>query len=130
MDMNGFSPGVAEELGHYVYRLIDPRDGQTFYVGRGQKNRVFDHINNDLKRDEGRNDLSLKLETIRKIRRAGLRPTHIIHRHGMTRDAAIEVEAALIDMFPALTNIAPGQDSQQRGPRTPNSWKTAIEPRS
>lgn len=34
----------------------------------------------------------------------------------MTRDAAIEVEAALIDMFPALTNIAPGRDSQQRGP--------------
>ena len=31
--MKKFSKGVAEQLKHYVYRLIDPRDGQTFYIG-------------------------------------------------------------------------------------------------
>jgi hypothetical protein len=40
-----FSPGVADKLGCYVYRLIDPRNGMTFYVGRGQSDRVFSHAN-------------------------------------------------------------------------------------
>ncbi len=35
---------VIAELKHYVYRLIDPRNGETFYVGKGQGNRVFQHI--------------------------------------------------------------------------------------
>jgi hypothetical protein len=28
-----FTKEVADALGYYVYRLIDPRNGQTFYVG-------------------------------------------------------------------------------------------------
>ncbi len=36
-----FSPEVAKELKYYVYRLIDPRNGQTFYVGKGKNNRVL-----------------------------------------------------------------------------------------
>ena len=43
--MTEFTPDMHHKLGHYVYRLIDPRDGSTFYVGRGQVNRVFEHIN-------------------------------------------------------------------------------------
>ena len=27
-------PGIIEHLGWYVYRLIDPRDGKYFYVGK------------------------------------------------------------------------------------------------
>ncbi|WP_250481199.1 hypothetical protein [Caballeronia sp. GAOx1] len=27
-----------------MYRLIDPRNGETFYVGKGKENRVFQHI--------------------------------------------------------------------------------------
>ncbi len=42
--MNEFPKGVAEKIGNYVYRLIDPRNGETFYVGKGKDNRVFDHI--------------------------------------------------------------------------------------
>ena len=42
--MTEFTPDMHHKLGHYVYRLIDPRDGSTFYVGRGQGNRVFEHI--------------------------------------------------------------------------------------
>ena len=35
-----FSPKEQESLGRYIYRLIDPRNGETFYVGQGKGNRV------------------------------------------------------------------------------------------
>ena len=39
-----FPSDVCDKLGNYVYRLIDPRNGETFYVGKGKGNRVFSHI--------------------------------------------------------------------------------------
>jgi hypothetical protein len=39
-----FPSDVADKLRTYVYRLIDPRNGETFYVGKEQGNRVFAHI--------------------------------------------------------------------------------------
>ena len=30
-----FSNTVQEHIRYYVYRLIDPRDSSTFYVGKG-----------------------------------------------------------------------------------------------
>lgn len=39
-----FTGEVCKKLGCYVYRLIDPRDGSTFYVGKGTGNRVKMHI--------------------------------------------------------------------------------------
>jgi hypothetical protein len=32
-----FSNEVCEELKYYVYRLVDPRNGQTFYVNSFSK---------------------------------------------------------------------------------------------
>lgn len=113
--MRRFSSGVSEYLDHYVYLLIDPRNGQTFYIGRGQKNRIFAHINEELRIDGEEDEITTKLETIRRIRRASLEPTHVIHRHGLDEDTAKEVEAALMDYTPGLTNIAPGSGSD-RGP--------------
>ena len=95
-----FSNEVFEELNNYVYRLIDPRNGETFYVGRGIKNRVFDHINEKVS-TEG-DTLSDKISTIREIKNAGLEVLHIIHRHGMNELVAKEVEAALIDVILVL----------------------------
>jgi hypothetical protein len=43
-----FPAEVAKKLGYYVYRLIDPRNGETFYVGKG-KGRVFQHARGALK---------------------------------------------------------------------------------
>ncbi|MCH7911203.1 MAG: hypothetical protein IIB38_16510 [Candidatus Hydrogenedentes bacterium] len=48
MQRDRFPPGVAEHLKWYVYRLIDPRNGQTFYVGKGKGDRVFAHIRVDV----------------------------------------------------------------------------------
>ena len=114
--MQSFNTGVAKRLGHYVYRLIDPRSGQTFYVGRGHGNRVFAHVNDKLTLGEDEDDLSEKLKTIREIKSAGLVPIHVVHRHGMNETMAAEVEAALIDIIPGLTNIQAGRGSNERGP--------------
>lgn len=103
-DVNAFPPGVAEKLKTYVYRLIDPRDGETFYVGQGQGDRVFAHIREQVEEDDPNN----KLRRIRDIRLAGFEVAHVIHRHGMDERTALEVEAALIDAYPGLTNVAGG----------------------
>jgi len=41
--LQSFPPGVAEKLKTYVYRLIDPRNGETFYIGKGKGNSVLVH---------------------------------------------------------------------------------------
>lgn len=109
-----FSKEVQEKLGHYVYRLIDPRNGQTFYVGKGQGNRVFEHVTAALKAEES-DEEDLRLETIRKIKQKNLTPIHVIHRHNMSKHVALEVEAALIDAYPGLTNQVSGQGSNDYG---------------
>ena len=108
-----FPPGVSTRLKTYVYRLIDPRNGETFYVGKGQGNRVFAHIRAEqgLEGDE----LDNKVRRIREIRLAGFEVAHVIHRHGMDSATAFEVEAALIDAYPGLTNIAGGYGTSDVG---------------
>lgn len=107
-----FQPNVQESLRFYVYRLIDPRSGETFYVGKGRGNRVFQHAMDELGAKEEETD---KLNRIRTIRNSGLNVLHIIHRHGMDEKTAFEVEAALIDAYPGLTNILGGVDNGDRG---------------
>ncbi|MEM6445761.1 MAG: hypothetical protein AAF704_04245 [Cyanobacteria bacterium P01_D01_bin.123] len=102
-----FSPEVIDKLQNYVYRLIDPRNGETFYVGRGKKNRVFNHVADAIVADDP-ND---KLRRIREIRASGFEVAHVIHRHGMTAEIAKQVEAALIDAYPGLTNEVGGYGS-------------------
>jgi hypothetical protein len=110
-EVESFPPGVAERLQTYVYRLIDPRNGETFYVGKGRGNRVFAHIRANVEGDE----IDNKLKRIREIRLAGFEVAHVIHRHGMDDNVALEVEAALIDAYPGLTNLAAGSGSNDYG---------------
>ena len=37
-------PEVERQLGIYVCAYIDPRDGQTFYIGKGQAGRTGSHL--------------------------------------------------------------------------------------
>ncbi len=110
---NRFSQAVSDELKCYVYRLIDPRSGTTFYVGRGRGNRVFSHAAGEEKPSKSEDAESLKISMIREIRNDGFQVQHVIHRHGMNEDSAKEVEAALIDAYPGLTNIQPGYESDR-----------------
>jgi hypothetical protein len=109
-----FSQDVVARLKCYVYRLIDPRNGETFYVGKGKGNRVFAHVHaaEGLEGDA----LDNKIKRINEIRLAGLEVGHVIHRHGMDEGTATEVEAALIDAYPGLTNVMGGVGSNDFGP--------------
>jgi hypothetical protein len=108
-----FSEFVAHKIGHYVYRLIDPRFGTTFYVGRGQGNRVFSHAAGQEKATESEENEALKLKTIRAIINDGFEVEHVIHRHGMDENTAKEVEAALIEAYPGLSNLQGGYDHKR-----------------
>ena len=112
-----FSLEVRERINHYVYRLIDPRNGQTFYIGKGKDDRIFQHSKGVIKltAEEQESD-SEKIKTIRQIHSLGLEVIHIVHRHGMDEKTAFEVEAALIDATPGLTNIQNGYGSNDFGP--------------
>lgn len=117
MSLNSFSEAVYRKLGYYVYRLADPRNGETFYVGKGVGNRVFSHVACSLENGDGEEDsLSLKYKRIKEIRSAGLETIHIIHRHNIPESAVYEVEAALIDAYPGLSNAQGGHHSADRGP--------------
>jgi hypothetical protein len=111
--LTAFPPEVIEKLKTYVYRLIDPRNGETFYVGKGRGNRVFAHIHGE-QGIEG-DDLDNKMKRIREIRLAGFEVAHVIHRHGMDDSTAFEVESALMDAYPGLTNEAGGVGGNEFG---------------
>jgi hypothetical protein len=114
--MKEFTNEVIDEIKYYVYRLIDPRNGNTFYVGKGKGNRIFQHMTGALKFEGDEDKISEKIDTIRNIQKSGLDIIHVIHRHGLDEENAKEVEAALIDIYPGLTNIAGGYGSSERGP--------------
>lgn len=104
-----FSRQVRDQLKHYVYRLIDPRNGETFYVGMGKGNRVFKHVKDELGAEA--DELTDKLERIRQIRTARFEVSHVIHRHGMDKETAEHVEAALIEAYPGILNEINGHGS-------------------
>lgn len=111
-----FPPGVAERLQYYVYRLIDPRNGETFYVGKGKGDRVFQHANGSTKLLEA-GITDPKLERIRQINNSsGLEVQTIIHRHGIQDEkTALLVEAAVMDCYPGLTNRVEGHGTDDYG---------------
>lgn len=108
-----FNNEVTDALKFYVYRLIDPRNGETFYVGKGKGNRVFAHAEDKIGSEE--DGVTEKLKRIREIKNAGFSVSHVIHRHGLDEKTAYEVEAALMDAFPATANVSGGHGSGDRG---------------
>ena len=118
-----FSQKVLEELGYYVYCLVDPRDKKIFYVGKGVGNRVFAHVNDAL---ENADYITDKIDTIKEIHAAGLKVDHYIIRHKLTEEDAFTVESVLIDFLThpdfnkenILTNLVAGHHQWDEGIKT------------
>lgn len=121
--LTNFSRSTEEALKHYVYLLVDPRDKKIFYIGKGQCDRVFNHIQDALQ-SESESD---KLNIIRDIHKAGLEVDHYIVRHGLENEHdAFLVESVLIDLLTFrefssvanITNIQAGHHQFDRGIKT------------
>lgn len=113
-----FDPSIIEQLGYYVYFLRDPNNNEVFYVGKGKGNRVFDHVGCALTDVTAE---SARFDRIRAIEKSGKRTEHFILRHGLTEQAAFEVEAAVIDFAGIannLLNLQVGHYSTDFGIRT------------
>ena len=118
-----FSPEVCAGLKYYVYRLIDPRNGQTFYVGKGKNNRIFAHAKCALAdydnvdySPEDDDDENLKYKTIREIIDSGLEIIYIIQKYGLNQEDALKIESVLIDVYSIdrkLTNKIKGFSSSE-----------------
>lgn len=107
--MNRFSKNVMGQLKHYVYALIDPRDKEIFYIGKGQNNRAFSHLSRDNSTEEAE-----KISKICEIRAAGYEPRVDILRYGLSNEEAHTIESTLIDAFglEKLANIVRGHGAQ------------------
>ncbi len=93
-----FTAEMMDTLKSYVYVYTDPRGNEPFYIGRGQGNRAFAHLD-----ETGE---TLKVARIREIHKFGAKPQIDIQRYGLTDEQAPLVEAAVIDLLgcPPLTN--------------------------
>ena len=113
-----FSPSVIENLAYYVYLLIDPDTNRVFYVGKGQGNRIFQHLLEASVSSQSHE----KLDVIRAIKARGKEVVCLIHRHGLTEKEAFEVESSLIDFIglDELTNRVLGHKADDRGQMTVN----------
>ena len=107
-----FTSKVSEALRFYVYAYIDPVDQTIFYIGKGNKNRCFDHLK--------KNGESEKYKRIKKIRETGLQPRIDILAFNLDEEQALSVESAAIDLigFNNLANLQKGHDSSTYGRRT------------
>jgi hypothetical protein len=108
---------VAEEIGHYVYVLRDPRDGQVFYVGKGQGNRVFSH------QKQAGTSVATQNEKLRRIKAIESNLENVEHlfirTHLRDDEEAFAVEQAVVDAYKAskipLTNLVGGHQSTTQG---------------
>lgn len=111
-----FDEKTRQELKYYVYMLLDPIDNRPFYVGKGNDNRVFNHL------DCALTDLdatTAKYDKIREIIQNGNNVKHVIVRHGLTEAESFQIEASLIDSLTycgiMLSNLVSGHNSIEKG---------------
>ena len=109
--MNKFPASMHKKLNHYIYVYIDPRDNKIFYIGKGQKNRAFDHL-------DDKDGIRSIVKRIEEIKDEGLEPKIEILIHGIENDeTAKKIESSLIDIIGIenLTNTQKGYESRTYG---------------
>lgn len=129
---------VFEELGRYVYLLVDPDDSRPFYVGKGTRDRPVAHQweamvatdeatateraeeidplgDDDEEQTERRRELSRKITKIREItsRPDNQEPEIWIVRHGLSKAEYTAVEAATIDLLSSFPIQPAGGDKKR-----------------
>ena len=111
---------VADELGHYVYALVDPNNGIPFYIGKGTGDRFAAHGREALWTYDG-GDLETEVDEqalsdkVRKIREHDGDIDIWIIRHGLSKAEYTQVEAACIDLLTSFP-VVPLDKGESRHP--------------
>ncbi len=110
-----FSNSIFNELKYYVYIYSNPINGEIFYVGKGQGNRVFAHLEEEKESD--------KVKYINELKAKGFEPKIEILIHGLEdENTALRVESSIIDLL-GITNLT----NKQSGFKSATFGRMTIE---
>lgn len=84
-----------------VYQLVDPRNGNPFYIGSGKPGRPYEHVPQALNGEAGK-----KADRIRELLNEGMQPKVEILANTTGRNHALDIEATLIRSTHGLLNKA------------------------
>lgn len=100
-------PSLKSEATWYVYKLIDPRCGSVFYVGKGSGLRIDQHEKDAA---SAKRSFAKKLLRIKEIWAAGLAVQKAMAAFFWDEQAAYDHETDLIESIGLsnLTNVLPG----------------------
>lgn len=91
---------IGKQLNFYVYLLVHPDTHKIFYVGKGEYDRVFDHVKDVRKKiDQGCSSFSEKERIIADILRTGKEPLMYIVRYNLEENEAFLLESTLIELL-------------------------------
>jgi len=116
-NLDAFGPGVSEGIGVFAYPLIDPRDGEVYYVGKGTGDRCFAPLAEARQTRADTVGDYAKLARIGEIEAAGAAVRIDIPRHGLSDHEADLVESAAIDLLgpQRVANRVAGHDAAALG---------------
>jgi NUMOD3 motif len=85
------------EMTYYVYGLIDPRDNQVFYIGKGKDDRALSHFKESELSRSGNNRKNAK---IRKLKKLGYSPVIEFYAQNIEDESlAYDIETSLIKKY-------------------------------
>lgn len=107
--INSFPQKVKEQLKYYVYLYVDPRNGNPFYVGKGNGNRIFSHLKDKTETE--------KTKVLNELQKLKLNPICEVLKYGLSEKEAFLVESAVIDLLKLsnLTNKVQGHHADLKG---------------
>lgn len=127
MLMSDKNQNISAQPTYYVYALIDPRNHQPFYIGKGKEDRVKRHYYNWSSEDKNN---PYKKNKINKLKQLGYEPNYKILFESCEEELAFEKERELIakwgrfgvDEGGILTNVNPGGEGHTGGQRPVNQY--------
>jgi hypothetical protein len=80
---------------YYVYGLIDPRNKEIFYIGKGKGKRAYQHLTEEYTEEKGNREKINRIKEIQK--KQGKQPEIKFFAENLSEEAAYALEEILID---------------------------------